>query len=236
MKIEDTSVLSLEYLLKMEREAFKDLILWVLREKHGEEVFEREKETENENEFMLEIYKAEKGVWGIKTWELVKCVRQVEPIGKEELENFLNLVTSEGADYGYFITTGTFRNDALGLAESKPLELTDGARFLEFLKDVCVSGNCCKECLSIPTDIREALKNLRSSMEVLGRYEREFSGKAVDFLHLDLIFSEILDRVKKGVKTASLHTKEEDLLGTLSNLRDAIGNIEKHLRLFEKVV
>ena len=83
MKIEDTSTLSLEYLLGMEWEAFKDLILWVLREKHGDEVFERDKEIEDENEFMLEIYKAEKGVWGIKTWGLVKCVRRVEPIGKE---------------------------------------------------------------------------------------------------------------------------------------------------------
>ncbi len=236
MKIEDTSTLSLEYLLDMEPGAFKGLILWVLREKHGEEVFEKDKKTDDENEFILEIYRAEKGVWGIKTWELVKCVRWVEPIGKKELESFLNLMTFEGADYGYFITIGTFRKDALGLAEGKPLELIDGGKFLDFLKDAYVSGNFCKNCLAIPTDIRKALENLRGSMEALGRYEREFSGKAVDFLHLDIIFSEILNRVKKEVKSASINTKKEDLLSTLGNLHDALRNIEKHLRLFEKVV
>jgi hypothetical protein len=223
----------------MNIEDYKNLIINVLKE-HGQDVFESDKNVPNKiDSFMLESHRVEKHRWHVKSWSLFECRKQDYPVNLGDMKNFHELVISDNAERGYVITTSSFTGDAKGFVKDKPIELIDGKAFLNLLSKASSSGEHCRECLSMPANIRSLLKNLRERIQALNRLEHEVSGKWTSPLNLDLMLREILRKIKAGFKTASKSEKkrlETKLTLRINSIISSIARMTKEIKSFEKIV
>ncbi len=65
---------------------------------------------------------------------IIQCKRYSGSVGEPIIRDLYGVVTSERANKGILITTGYFTNRAVAFAEGKQIELIDGVRFNELLK------------------------------------------------------------------------------------------------------
>ena len=82
---------------------------------------------------------------------IIQCKRYSGSVGEPIIRDLYGVVTSERANKGILMTTGTFTAPAIRFAEGKPLELIDGSKFLELLgkKDDISSDNIIKDSLDL---------------------------------------------------------------------------------------
>jgi Restriction endonuclease len=232
------SLLSLDYIRDMNIEDFKELVVQVLKE-HGHDVFESDKMNMENDCFMLESHKSEKRRWHVESWSLFNCINSEESLGLEDVDRFYQLLISDNAEHGYIVTTSGFTEDAVKFVRDKPIEIIDGKEFLNLVRKASTSQAYCTECLRIPMNIRTSLKKLRTSIESLNRLEKESSGKWTAPLHLDLMFGEMVRRIKSVFKTASkLERKhlETKLRTNIKNVDSSVSRIERDFRSFDKIV
>lgn len=72
---------------------------------------------------------------GEKPMALVQCKSwRKKPVGVAQVRELLGVMTHEGVDRGFFMTTGEFSQDAVEFAESHRITLVTGFRFLEMLR------------------------------------------------------------------------------------------------------
>lgn len=70
-------------------------------------------------------------------YALVQCKHwRSEKVGVKVARELLGVVTSEKADYGVLITSGTFTDDAIAFARKNPLELINGEKLMALLEPV----------------------------------------------------------------------------------------------------
>lgn len=73
---------------------------------------------------------------------VIQCKRYSGSVGEPIIRDLYGVVTSERANKGILMTTGTFTAPAIKFAEGKPLELIDGSKFLELYgKEDDISSN-----------------------------------------------------------------------------------------------
>lgn len=65
---------------------------------------------------------------------IIQCKRYTGSVGEPIIRDLYGVVTSERANKGILMTTGYFTRQAIAFAEGKPIELIDGAKLHELLK------------------------------------------------------------------------------------------------------
>ncbi len=232
-------LLSLDSIVAMNNEDFKDLLIQMLKE-HGCDVFESDKVNPNKVDiFILESHKAEKHRWHVKSWSLFQCNKQTKPVDLEDIKNFYDLILSDNAERGHFITTSSFTEGAVKFVKDKQVELIDGKAFIRLMLEASSSSEYCAECLRIPTIIKGSLKKLRARIEAVNRLENKISGKWIAPLNLDLMLREIVRKIKASFKkTSKLEKKRLEITLTtkINNIISSIARMTREIKSFEKIV
>ncbi len=232
------SLLSLNYIRDMSIEDFKELVVHVLKE-NGYDVFESDRKNGEDEDFILESHKAEKHRWHVESWNLFKCINSEEFLDLEDVKRFYELLISDNAERGYVVTTSGFTEEAIKFVKDKPIEIIDGRGFLNLVRKASTSQAYCTQCLRIPAGVRTSLKKLRARIEALNRIEKESSGKWTAPLHLDLMFGDMVRKIKVTFRNVSRlrggHL-EAKLHENIKNLTSTVSKIERDFKSFEKII
>ena len=71
---------------------------------------------------------------------IIQCKRYAGSVGEPIIRDLYGVVMSERANKGILMTTGHFTKSALAFAEGKPLELIDGTKMKDLLRQYNLSG------------------------------------------------------------------------------------------------
>jgi hypothetical protein len=158
---------------------------------------------------------------------IVECKAYDKPIDKNIVMKLIHEVGDLGADRGILVTTSYFTPDAVSTAEGYNIELWDGAKLSEFLKDipieeVSVPGNAFYVKSSIPAEeaIRVVDKVLTGLFGKKGSIESSFMTFHPFYeLNIDAKIYEMKGLVTKKVEERIVNSTVliEALVGLLCN-------------------
>jgi len=107
---------------------------------------------------------------------VVECKSYDKPIDKDIVMKLIHEVDDLGVDRGILVTTSYFTPDAVSTAEGYNIDLWDGAKLRELLREITL------EEIAVPTDIFyvEPSFNLEEALKTVNKALRGFFGKKGD--------------------------------------------------------